>query len=157
MARRVPEYEKRRNSIIGFLIVFVVLCTMAWDSGKLSYWGLPLMILGAYELLLVPTRCRATTTRKGSCRNPCYGLLRGCRHQPSHGPGKRADLLRTLTAGRSQAIPSPADGTAALKSQPIPDPDTVTVEPAQRLVIAFTILGGITGVVQTVLAALSMH
>jgi hypothetical protein len=156
MARRVPEYERRRNTRIGFWLVFLGLCAIAWDSGKFSYWGLPLMAWGVYELLLVPTRCRATTTRKGLCTHYCYGLLKGCRHQPSHGPGKRADLLRALTGGRSQAIPSPAGGTAAFQSQPISDPDTVTVEPAQRWVIVFTIVGGIAGVVQTVFAALSL-
>jgi hypothetical protein len=157
MARRVPEYQKRRDIRIGFWIVFFVLCAIAWDSGTFSHWGLPLMALGVYELLLVPTRCKATTTRKGECTHFCYGLLKGCRQQPSHGPAKRADLLRALTGGRPQAIPSPAGGTTALESQPIPDPDAVTVEPAQRLVIVFTVLGGITGVVQTVIAVLSMH
>ena len=157
MARGVPEYKKRLYIKLGFPVVFLVLCTIAWDSGKFSYWGLPLVAWGVYELWVVPTRCRATTTRKGMCRNDCYGLLKGCRQQSSHGPGKRADLLRVLTAGRSQAIPSPADGPAVLKSEPIPDPDAVTVDPAQRLVIVFTVVGGIAGVVQTVIAALSMH
>jgi hypothetical protein len=153
----MPEYQRRRYIRIGFWIVFLMLCTTAWDAGKFSYWGLPLMALGGYELLLVPTRCRARTTRKGMCKHFCYGLLKGCRQQPSHGPGKREDLLRALTRRRPQAIPSPAGETAVLKSQPIPDPETVTVGLVQRLVIGSTILGGIAGVVQTVLAALSMH
>jgi hypothetical protein len=155
---RVPEYKKRLYIALGFWIVFLVLCKIAWDSGRFSDWGPPLMALGVYELWVVPTRCKARTTRKGLCKHPCYGLLKGCRHQASHGPGKRADLLRALTAGRSQAITAPsADGTAALKSQPIPDPDTVTVDTAQRLVIFFTVVGGIAGVVQTIFAAVSVH
>jgi hypothetical protein len=155
---RVPEYKKRLYIALGFWIAFLVLCKIAWDSGRFTDWGPPLTALGVYELWVVPTRCKARTTRKGLCKHPCYGLLKGCRHQASHGPGKRADLLRALTAGRPQAITAPsADGTAALKSQPIPDPDTVTVDTAQRLVIFFTVVGGIAGVVQTIFAAVSMH
>lgn len=158
MARRVPEYKKRLYIALSFWILFFVLCKIAWDSGRFNDWGPPLMAFGLYELWVVPTRCRARTTRKGSCKHPCYGLLKGCRHQASHGPGKRADLFRALTAGRAQFIPSPsADGTAALKSQPIPDPDTVTVGTVQRLVTFFTIVSGIAGVVQTIFAAVSMH
>lgn len=160
MARRMPEHKKRLYIALGFWIVFLALCKIAWDSGRFSDCGPPLMALGLYELWVVPTRCRARTTRNGSCKHPCYGLLKGCRHQASHGPGKRADLFRTLTAGRAQAMPSPSpDGTAALKSSSIPDsdPDTVTVGTVQRLVTFFTIVGGIAGVVQTLFAAASMH
>jgi hypothetical protein len=156
----MPEYKKRLYIASGFWIVFLALCKIAWDSERFSDWGPPLMALGVYELLVVPTRCRARTTRDGLCKHPCYGLLKGCRHQPSHGPGKRADLFRALTAGRSQTMAEPsADGTAALKSQPIPDPDpdAVTVDTAQRLVIFFTVVGGIAGVVQTIFAGVSMH
>jgi hypothetical protein len=88
-----------------------------WDSGKFSYWCLPFMAWGVYELWIVPTSCKATTTRKGQCTRGCYGLLKGCRYVSSHGPDKRADLLRALTAGRAQAISSPAGGTAVLKSE----------------------------------------
>jgi hypothetical protein len=160
MARRMPEYKKRLYIALSFWILFLVLCKIAWDSDRFSGWGPPLMALGLYELWVVPTRCRARTTRNGLCKHPCYGLLKGCRHQVSHGPGKRADLFRALTAGRAQAIPSPSpsvDGTATLKSQPIPDPDTVTVGTVQRLVTFFTIVGGIAGVVQTIFAGVSMH
>lgn len=156
MARRVPEYEKRRNIRIGFWVAFAVLCTVAWDAGKFSYWGLPLMSWGLYELLLVPTQCRARTKRNGLCTWPCYGLLKGCRRWPSHGPGKRADLLRTVTGGRLRAVPSQVARTVAFQNQPAPDSDAVTVEPAQRLVTVFTIVGGIAGVVQTVLTVLPM-
>jgi hypothetical protein len=44
MAGRAPEYQRRRYIRIGFWIVFLVLCTTAWDAGKFSYWGLPLMV-----------------------------------------------------------------------------------------------------------------
>jgi hypothetical protein len=91
MARRMPEYKKRLYIALSFWILFLVLCKIAWDSGRFSGWGPPLMALGLYELWVVPTRCRARTTRNGLCKHPCYGLLKGCRHQASHGPGKRAD------------------------------------------------------------------
>ena len=157
MAREMPQYKKRLYIKLGFPVVLLVLCMIAWDSGIFNYWGLPLMAVGVYALWIVPTSCKAITMRKGQCTRGCYGLLKGCRYVSSHGPDKRADLLRALTAGRAQAIPSPAGGTTVLKSEPTPDPDAVTIDPTQRLVIVFTVVGGIAGVVQTVIAALSMH
>ena len=75
---------------------------------------------------------------------------------PGVAPGWHCSL-RTLTVGRAQTIPSPAGVTTVLKSEPTPDPDAVTIDPTQRMVIVFTVVGGIAGVVQTVIAALSMH
>lgn len=73
MAGRVPEYKKRRYIKLGFPIVFLALCTSAWDSGKFSYWGFALVAWGVYELWVVPTRCKATTTRKGSDQDNTVG------------------------------------------------------------------------------------
>jgi hypothetical protein len=150
-----PEYQKRRNIRMGTWAAILVLCYIAWDSGEFSYWGLPLMAWGLYEMLLVPTRCRATTTRKGQCRHFCYGILKGCRQQPAHGPGKRADLYRALKRGRSQTMPVRTGETTTFRNQPNLVSETVTVQPAQRLMIVFTVIGGVAGVIQTVFAALS--
>jgi hypothetical protein len=154
VARRVPEYEKRRNTRISAWAVILLLCIVAWNSERLSYWGPPMMFWGLYELFVVPTRCRAITRSYGLCRNWSWGRLKGCRGQPSHGPGKREDLFRALTGGQPQ--PMPARGTRSSRGQSTPVPETVTMEPAQRLVIAFTVVGGIAGIIQTALAAVSI-
>jgi hypothetical protein len=45
--------------------------------------------------------------------------------------------------------------TTTFRNQPNLVSETVTVQPAQRLMIVFTVIGGVAGVIQTVFAALS--
>lgn len=155
MGRRIPEYKKRHYIQICSWGGILFLGHHAWDSGELGLWGLPMMAFGAYWLFLAPTRCRARTTRDGLCTHYSYGLLKGCRYQPSHGPGKRADLLRTLTGQRLHGTRSRADSSRSHRIG-APASEAVNVGVWEKVAIVFTIVSGIAGVVQTVLTAVSM-
>ncbi|MGI5203267.1 hypothetical protein ACQEU6_17030 [Spirillospora sp. CA-108201] len=128
------------------------LCVLAWQVGELQLWVLPLLSWIAYEICYVPTTCGVKTGRNEPCRNAADGRLYACKEQPSHPPLKRDALYRLLGLRHG---PAPAAGstrrtTGTYNAEPAPE--SVTIDPHQKIMLYLTIIATIAGAVQTIWA-----
>jgi hypothetical protein len=150
MAARKTQYEIRRNTAMGWYAAVIALGVLAWKSGAMQLWILPILAWVLYELCYCPTTCGVQTVRGHPCRKAASGRLYACKAEPSHPALKREALRRLLGLQHGAAsVPPPARPRAEMP-QPAPPEEAPSVEPRQQLMVYLTVVATVAGVIQTI-------